>query len=210
MARRVRARDRRCRFPGCSIAAVFCDLDHVRPWPTGPTHADNLLTLCRRHHRIKQRPGWTITLTPDGIATFTDPTGRTRTTHPVNALHHTVLTAPTQHPRAPGAPRATGTARSAGTAGTADTIPAAGTSRARTLIPDGPHSELEFRLEHHTAPPPGQRPTPPPAWRDDHGHRHRVELQPTIATITADPHTWPGGRARSRRRRSHDHDVPPF
>jgi hypothetical protein len=186
MAKRVRARDRRCRFPGCSIAAVFCDLDHVRPWPTGPTRDDNLLTLCRRHHRIKQRPGWTITLTPDGVATFTDPTGRTRTTHPVNALHHTVLTGPAGSTAAPS------------------------TSRARTLIPDGPHSELEFRLEHHTAPPPGQRPTPPPAWRDDHGHRHRVELQPATATTTADPHTWPGGRARPRRRRSHDDDVPPF
>ena len=37
LARLVRLRDRRCRFPGCTVAAVFCDLDHVRPWPVGPT-----------------------------------------------------------------------------------------------------------------------------------------------------------------------------
>ena len=90
MAKRIRARDRRCRFPGCNVAAVFCDLDHVRPWPAGHTHDDNLLCLCRRHHRIKQRPGWTITLTPDGVATWTDPTGRVRTTHPVDALRTAV------------------------------------------------------------------------------------------------------------------------
>ena len=36
----VKARDGRCRFPGCTVSAVFCDLDHVRPWPSGPTQAD--------------------------------------------------------------------------------------------------------------------------------------------------------------------------
>jgi hypothetical protein len=89
----VRARDGRCRFPGCSIAARFCDLDHVRPWPIGRSSARNLLTLCRRHHRIKQRPGWRLRLAPDGTATWTDPTGRERTTVPLNALHTLVLRA---------------------------------------------------------------------------------------------------------------------
>ena len=82
LAALVRARDGRCRFPGCSIAARFCDLDHVRPWPTGPTAARNLLTLCRRHHRIKQRPGWRLRLAPDGTTTWTDPTGRNAPPHP--------------------------------------------------------------------------------------------------------------------------------
>ena len=94
MAKRIRARDRRCRFPGCTVAAVFCDLDHVRPWPAGRTADDNLICLCRRHHRVKQRRGWRVTLGSDGVATWTDPTGRVRTTHPVDALHATVLTAP--------------------------------------------------------------------------------------------------------------------
>ena len=92
IANLVRARDRRCRFPGCTVAAVFCDLDHVRPWPAGPTTDTNLICLCRRHHRVKQRPGWHVTLATDGIATWTDPTGRTRTTHPADALSTTLLT----------------------------------------------------------------------------------------------------------------------
>ena len=93
LAALVRARDGRCRFPGCCVAARFCDLDHVRPWPAGRTTATNLLTLCRRHHRIKQRPGWRLRLAPDGTATFTDPTGRARTTAPLDALKSLVLTA---------------------------------------------------------------------------------------------------------------------
>ena len=91
LAALVRARDGRCRFPGCSVAARFCDLDHVRPWPFGRTAARNLLSLCRRHHRIKQRPGWRLRLAADGTATWTDPIGRVRTTAPLNALESLVL-----------------------------------------------------------------------------------------------------------------------
>lgn len=93
LAALVRARDGRCRFPGCSVAARFCDLDHVRPWPIGRTAAGNLLTLCRRHHRIKQRPGWRVRLAPDGSATWTDPCGWVRTTAPLDALQSLVLRA---------------------------------------------------------------------------------------------------------------------
>ncbi|WP_299442829.1 HNH endonuclease signature motif containing protein [uncultured Phycicoccus sp.] len=91
LAALVRARDGRCRFPGCSVAARFCDLDHVRPWPAGPTAAANLVTLCRRHHRIKQAPGWRLRLHPDATATWADPDGRVRTTAPLDALEVVVL-----------------------------------------------------------------------------------------------------------------------
>ncbi len=87
MARFIRLRDGSCRFPGCSTPARQCDLDHVRPWPAGPTAPTNLMCLCRRHHRIKQRDGWTVRLDPDGTVIWTDPTGLTRTTWPVDHLH---------------------------------------------------------------------------------------------------------------------------
>jgi hypothetical protein len=87
MARFLRLRDGSCRFPGCCTPARQCDLDHVRPWPAGPTTPTNLMCLCRRHHRIKQRDGWGVRLHPDGRATWTDPTGLTRTTWPVDHLH---------------------------------------------------------------------------------------------------------------------------
>ena len=73
LAKRVRARDRRCRFPGCAVAAVFCDLDHVRrlagrwhrhgqphlPVPASPP--DQATTRLaggtgRRRHRDVDRP----------------------------------------------------------------------------------------------------------------------------------------------------------
>ncbi|SDD89267.1 HNH endonuclease [Auraticoccus monumenti] len=47
-------RDGRCRVAGCQVPADRTDLDHHHPWERGgPTHADNLRSLCRRHHRIK-------------------------------------------------------------------------------------------------------------------------------------------------------------
>jgi hypothetical protein len=101
----VRARDGRCRFPGCSVATRFCDLDHVRAWPDGPTAADNLICLCRRHHRVKQAPGWRVRLRPDGAVTWTDPTGRVTVTQPVDALDRVVLPAVGgHHPRPPTRP----------------------------------------------------------------------------------------------------------
>jgi hypothetical protein len=77
----IRCRDGRCRFPGCNRPAAHCDLDHRDPFapnnPTGGrTTAANLHALCRHHHRLKHRGGWTIRRNPDGTATWTSPTGR--------------------------------------------------------------------------------------------------------------------------------------
>lgn len=82
----VKARDGRCRFPGCSVSAVFCDLDHVTPWPAGRTQATNLMCLCRRHHRVKQSLRWRVRIDADATVTWTDPTGRRRTTLPLDLL----------------------------------------------------------------------------------------------------------------------------
>ncbi len=35
------------------VPAVDCDLDHVVPFPQGPTTAENLRAFCRSHHRFK-------------------------------------------------------------------------------------------------------------------------------------------------------------
>jgi Domain of unknown function (DUF222) len=91
MGRFVRHRDGHCRAPGCARAARFCDLDHVTPWPLGPTDPTNLLTLCRRHHRMKHRTRWQVVMTRKGACTWTDPFGQEFITHPVN--HHETLVA---------------------------------------------------------------------------------------------------------------------
>ena len=91
VGRFVRHRDGHCRAPGCARSARFCDLDHVIPWPSGPTDPTNLLTLCRRHHRMKHRTRWRVSMARDGVVTWTDPFGQEFITHPVN--HHDTLVA---------------------------------------------------------------------------------------------------------------------
>ncbi|MFZ2504305.1 MAG: HNH endonuclease signature motif containing protein, partial [Nocardioides sp.] len=130
LARLIRARDGHCRFPGCSIHARFCDIDHARAWPAGPTAAWNLLLLCRRHHRIKQTPGWTLTLDPDGVATWTDPTGRRRQTSPIDHLRP--LTLPGEN-------------AGDGSTGAPDTLEPL---HAHVPGEDAPFSRLEYHLEH--------------------------------------------------------------
>ncbi|MGY1670222.1 DUF222 domain-containing protein [Geodermatophilus sp. SYSU D00710] len=82
--RHVRARDRRCRFPGCRRPVPRAgDLDHATPWPAGPTTAANLTGYCTGHHRGKhQAPGWRHALAADGTLTVTTPSGLTAATTP--------------------------------------------------------------------------------------------------------------------------------
>ncbi|GAB3188551.1 HNH endonuclease signature motif containing protein [Nesterenkonia suensis] len=49
----VSFRDGTCQAPGCTVSAERCDADHRLAWPAGPTSAENLQMLCRRHHRMK-------------------------------------------------------------------------------------------------------------------------------------------------------------
>ena len=45
-------RDRGCVWPGCDRPPQWTDAHHVRHWADGgPTSLDNLVLLCRRHHR---------------------------------------------------------------------------------------------------------------------------------------------------------------
>jgi hypothetical protein len=80
----VRARDRRCRFPGCRRRVPLGgELDHHDPWPDGSTSAGNLTGFCTGHHRGKhQAPGWRYERSTDGTLTITTPTGLTASTSP--------------------------------------------------------------------------------------------------------------------------------
>ena len=73
--RALMARDHRCRFPGCS--SRHCDAHHVRHWADGgATRLQNLLLLCRRHHRAVHEEGFTIELGKTGEVCFFWPDGR--------------------------------------------------------------------------------------------------------------------------------------
>ncbi|MBR7743230.1 hypothetical protein KC207_08000 [Phycicoccus sp. BSK3Z-2] len=84
MREHVTTRDGTCRMWGCTRPAVHCDLDHSRPWPEGRTSPQNLVALCRRHHRMKQQTRWRPVLDPaTATLTWHGPGGRTRTTEPL-------------------------------------------------------------------------------------------------------------------------------
>jgi hypothetical protein len=72
--RALAARDTSCRFPGCT--ARRCDAHHVVHWADGgATSLDNLLLLCRRHHRAVHEGGFGVVRHPDGTTTFVRPDG---------------------------------------------------------------------------------------------------------------------------------------
>ncbi len=72
--RALEARDRSCRFPGCT--ARRCDAHHVEHWiDGGDTSVKNLVLLCRRHHRAVHEGGFDVIRHPGGTVTFLRPNG---------------------------------------------------------------------------------------------------------------------------------------
>jgi hypothetical protein len=76
MAEQIQLRYRECVFPDCHRPATGCDIDHIIPWPLGPTASWNLAPLCRGHHRLKTHTAWNYTWVPGIGFVWTDPSGR--------------------------------------------------------------------------------------------------------------------------------------
>ena len=58
----VRIRDGGCVFPGCDTHPNHCDVHHINWWEHGGnTDIANLACLCRHHHGVTHRRGWTMT-----------------------------------------------------------------------------------------------------------------------------------------------------
>lgn len=81
--RALEYRDRGCRFPGCGCR--FTDAHHIVHWADGgETKLDNLVLICRRHHRALHEEGYgVVAATGEGVTgskiafRFIDPDGRT-------------------------------------------------------------------------------------------------------------------------------------
>ncbi len=76
MRRALKARDKHCRFPGCT-RTLFTDGHHLVYWTEdGKTKLENLVLLCRRHHRLVHEHGFTVHRLADGNFEFKTPYGR--------------------------------------------------------------------------------------------------------------------------------------
>ncbi|TDC85021.1 HNH endonuclease signature motif containing protein [Actinomadura sp. 7K507] len=75
LRREIEARHATCVFPSCNQPSHRCDLDHTIPWRPGVTCRCNLAPLCRRHHRLKQTPGWKLHHLWPGLLVWTTPAG---------------------------------------------------------------------------------------------------------------------------------------
>ena len=70
--RALRFRDKGCRFPGCTHKD-FIDGHHIKHWADGgETSIDNLVQLCRHHHRLIHEGGFDCHRLDDGKIVFRD------------------------------------------------------------------------------------------------------------------------------------------
>lgn len=70
--RALRARDGGCRFPGCTHRS-FLDGHHIEHWADGgETSLDNLVQLCRHHHRLVHEGGFRCSRDDKGNLQFRD------------------------------------------------------------------------------------------------------------------------------------------
>jgi hypothetical protein len=71
--RALNRRDGGCRCPGCT-ARHHVDAHHIRHWADGgETRIDNLLLLCRHHHRLVHEGGYGLAQDVAGQPVFTTP-----------------------------------------------------------------------------------------------------------------------------------------
>ena len=76
LKRALLARDRHCRYPGCTHTR-FVDAHHVQHWAQGgETCLENLMLLCGHHHRLVHEGGFQIVVDKDGRHAFRRPDGR--------------------------------------------------------------------------------------------------------------------------------------
>ncbi|WP_305783996.1 HNH endonuclease signature motif containing protein [Symbioplanes lichenis] len=91
LRRALAVRDHGCAFPDCERPPRWTEAHHITPWTEGgPTALDNLVLLCRPHHRLihNDNPTWRIHLDPDRLPTFIPPPTLDPDQHPRRNLYH--------------------------------------------------------------------------------------------------------------------------
>jgi hypothetical protein len=76
LRRFLNARDRGCRFPGCTNTR-YVDAHHIHHWADGgETKPSNLVSLCRFHHRKVHEGAVVVQVLDDGAIRFTHANGQ--------------------------------------------------------------------------------------------------------------------------------------
>ncbi|WP_308121083.1 HNH endonuclease signature motif containing protein [Paractinoplanes bogorensis] len=91
LRRALTLRDRGCAFPDCDRPPRWTDAHHITPWSSdGSTALDNLVLLCRHHHRLAHDPtsGWKIRLGTDRQPDFIPPRHIDPARQPRRNLYH--------------------------------------------------------------------------------------------------------------------------
>ena len=74
--RALKRRDGGCTFPGCTCTR-FTDAHHIRHWADGgETSMDNLVMLCRHHHRLVHEGGFRVERASNDQLRFMDTNGQ--------------------------------------------------------------------------------------------------------------------------------------
>jgi len=95
--RALKRRDSGCRFSGCTCSR-FVDAHHIQHWADGgETAMENLVLLCRHHHRLVHEGGFGIGKTPSGDIHFSDAAGKMIQTGPDTRSRGNVLALFTEH-----------------------------------------------------------------------------------------------------------------
>jgi hypothetical protein len=77
------ARDRHCRFGGCTRPPVMCHAHHLVHWVDGGvTSLNNMVLLCGHHHRLIHAGPWQIRRTGPNRFVFDPPPGVRRASRP--------------------------------------------------------------------------------------------------------------------------------
>ena len=99
LRRALEHRDGGCTFPGCTTRR-HVDAHHVVRWADGgETKLDNLVLLCRHHHRLVHEGGYAVDLLASGEKRFRDPSGTVVPPAPDTRSRGNVLTLRQCHER---------------------------------------------------------------------------------------------------------------
>ncbi len=88
LMRHVKRRDNGCRFADCG-ATRGVQAHHIHHWAHGgATDLDNLVLLCRFHHRLVHEGGWRLIKDSSNRLRFVRPDGRPISDRPVPLMPH--------------------------------------------------------------------------------------------------------------------------